>query len=306
MNNLSVCIKAGVLFLLGMTMSYFFSQLDRDVAVASEVTDPAVTGYRTPQRIITLAPLVTETVFALGGGQQIIGVSEYCDYPPEVSTKVNVGGIFNPNFERIRSLKPDMVIVLGQGEKIADYCRRNHIRFLAVKMADMKGLYEDTLLLGRILGRTEQAKSLCARIFNDLLQVRARTAGKKPRRVFFSMLRTPGSLSGLETIGPGTCLNELIEYAGGINIFNDLTRPYSQVSKETLLKRRPEIIIEPQINPILTEKKRQQLMAQWQAMAELPAVKNGRIYFPPEDLILRPGPRIGQVAAQLADFINND
>ena len=255
-------------------------------------------------RIICMAPSVAECVFALGCSDRVVGVSSFCDYPPEAKEKVKLGGFANPDFERLLSLKPDLVIIQGQFTKIAEFCRREKIAVLRVEMSDIKTIYHDIMLLGEALGCGERAVQVCKDIRGSLEAVKAKVAGRKRPRVFFSLFRAPGSLAGISTIGGNTFLSELVEIAGGKDIFDDLEQQYPQVSKETLLRRQPEIIIEPCAGDGLTDEQRKQRLDDWGMLEALPAVKQGRIYFPAENLVFKPGPRIGETAAVLASKIH--
>jgi iron complex transport system substrate-binding protein len=120
---------------------------------------------------------------------------------------------------------------------------------------------------------------------------------------FFAFYRAPGSLAGMTTAGAGTYIDELITLAGGQNIFADVNEPYPQISKETLLRRQPRVIIEPRSLEDLTETRQAAYRADWERL-DVPAVAEGRIAFPDQDLVLRPGPRVGQAARILAEILH--
>jgi iron complex transport system substrate-binding protein len=251
-----------------------------------------------------MTPIGTETVFALGCGQNVVGVSDFCDYPPQAKSKPHRGGAINPNFERLTALKPDLVIVLGQNEKITEFCRRKNIGVLKISMADLEELFTDLKKMGQVLGCPEQAEKLSNQIRTDLQKVREKWSGQNKPKVFLSMYRTTGSLEGISTVGGNTCLSELLSIAGGENIFADLPLPYPIISKETLLKRQPDIIIEPHPSQLLANTNHSDLLADWQPLASIPAVANNRIYFIPDDIVLKPGPRVAQIAEILFNIIH--
>ena len=268
----------------------------------SSETLPSHTG--TPRRIICMSPAVTELLFALGCGDYIVGVSDFCTWPPETSKKDKIGGTFNPNFEKLTAMTPDLIIIQGRSEKAAQFCRKKNISLLQVEVNDIKTIYNDLNLLGRKLDCAEQAERLCTEIRQTLSEIKAKAAKFRKRRVFFSLGRTSGSLTGLTTVGGKTFLSELIDIAGGENIFADIEQPYPRISKETLLKRAPEIIIEAHPNRLLDPEEQQRLMLDWQTIASLPAVQNGQIRFLTEDYLLIPGPRICQTVRLLARCIH--
>jgi len=257
-----------------------------------------------PQRIVCLTPSITETVFALGCGDRVVGVTDYCNYPPEARQKVRLGGFFNPNFERLIVLNPDLVISQGHSEKITQFCRREDINLLRLDTSNIESIYQSISLLGRELGCPERARQLCYDIRTSLERISKQLANRPRRRVFFSLYRTTGTMSGVSTVGGGTFISELISVAGGSSIFDDVSLAYPQISQESLFKRRPEVIIEPLSAPFLSENYRRERLRDWQKFSELPAVRNGQIYFPPLDSLLIPGPRIGPAAAALARMIH--
>lgn len=268
----------------------------------SSETRPGHTG--TPRRIICMSPAITELVFSLGRGDYVVGVSDFCTWPAETSQKDKIGGAFNPNLEKLLSLAPDLIIIQGRCEKVTRFCRRKNISLLQVEVSNIETIYNDLNLLGRKLNCAERAEQLCTEIRQTLWEIKAKAAKHRKRRVFFSLGRTSGSLIGLTTIGGKTFISELIDIAGGENIFADIEQPYPRISKETLLKRAPEIIIEAHPGRVLSPEEQQRLKRDWQAFASLPAVRDGQIRFLTEEYLLIPGPRICQTARLLARCIH--
>ena len=185
----------------------------------SSETRPDPTG--TPRRIICMSPAVTELVFALGCGDNIVGVSDFCTWPAETSKKEKIGGAFNPNLEKLLSLSPDLIIIQGRCEKVTRFCRKKNISLLQVEVNNIKTIYHDLNLLGRKLDCAERAKQLCTEIRQALREIKVKAAKYRKQRVFFSLGRTSGSLIGLTTVGGKTFISELIDIAGGENIFAD-------------------------------------------------------------------------------------
>ena len=255
-------------------------------------------------RIICLGPNVTELVFALGAGDRVVGVSDFCDYPADAAGRQRVGGAITPNLEKILELRPDLVIVAGEQQKTADLCRRNNIGVLNVQADSIEGVCASAMLVGERLGKSEEARKLCDRIRADLDAVRKRTAGRPRPRVFLCLWRSPESLSGLASASAQGFLGEVLEVAGGENIFADLPQSYSQVSKEELVARRPDVVIELRPGEHLSAGRVERLVADWQELAKLPAVKNHRVYVLTQDFLMLPGPRIALAAGALADVIH--
>ncbi|MBI4532156.1 MAG: ABC transporter substrate-binding protein [Candidatus Latescibacteria bacterium] len=257
-----------------------------------------------PRRVICMAPSITETVFTLGLGDRVVGVSDFCTFPEEATKKERCGGWLNPNLEKITALHPDLVIIQGKHQKVRNYCQRRHIALLGVDMQDTASIFREIRNIGRALGCPTCAETLVSRIERDLQDVKWGVEGRPRPRVFLLIGRTPGSLAGLYTPGQGSFLAEVLEIAGGENTFGNVTQSYPQVSKESLVQRAPEVILEMQPGKIFTPEQVATLKADWQAIPSLPAVRNDRIYVITDDFALIPGPRIGRLARRIASVLH--
>ncbi len=299
-----------VLFIAGIGISLAVDKLTKQpTSLDGDVQNRS--GIRTSviaQRVVCLTPLGTETIYALAAEDKLVGISDFCDYPPETKNMRRVGGAIDTGFETITSLRPDLIIVLGRNAKVAEFCKNKGIKLLRIRMSDMDSLYNDVIRLGDVLGCPGRSRDLCRKMFDELLVIKSAVsqaveADGRPG-VFLSLHRKPGSMSGLSTAGDKTCLTDLIEIAGGKNIFHDLEKPYSQISKESLLKRNPDMVIESCPYENISADQKEKLLTEWQQFPTLPAVKNNRIYFTHTDFIMRPGPRVGKIARTLAGMIH--
>ncbi|MBN1845616.1 MAG: ABC transporter substrate-binding protein [Sedimentisphaerales bacterium] len=306
-----------ILFLTGSALSLGLYHLDRRarLRMGTGASDPADDTFdalspsdkpgRSFRRIVCMTPSVTESVFALGAADRVVGVTDFCLYPPEARRLVKVGGFFNPNYEQLLQLRPDLVITQGRSEKLTAFCRRYDIALLHVRMDSLAAIYTDLLRMGEMLDCPVPAVRLCQKLVDQLEAVRIRLAGRQTRRIFFCTFRVQDGLSGLHTLGPSsTFLQELIEIAGGRNIFVDAPTGSVRISPEALLQRQPEVIIEPHPGEAATPDRQARWREPWQDFASIPAVRQGRLYFPTEDFLLIPGPRIGQTAERLAEMIH--
>ncbi len=255
------------------------------------------------QRIICATPSITEMVFSLGKGSQVVGVSDFSFYPPEAAEVAHIGGLINPNRERILSLQPDLIIFQGQHQLLSQFSREQGIRSLSLVIDRVSDITVSIKKLGAELGASSEAARLAESIQGQLDELAKQTQSRVPRTVFLGLGHTPGDLTGLMTTGPDTFLHELIEIAGGINIFSDTRGAYPRISKEALVRRHPEVIIEVLAEGISPDN-RKLLRADWERMASLPAVKAGHIYFLDEDYLLIPGVRVAQTALRLAQAIH--
>jgi len=262
-------------------INYVFDDLGRLVAING-----------TPQRIVSLAPSNTEILFALGLGDKVVGVTDYCDYPPEALNKTKVGGYANPDIEKIVALNPDLVLVAyGTPMDVINTMVGLGLTVYGIKTTDLDDLLNDIRRVGEITDKEVEAQALTSAMESRIQAVTNQTEELEQRpRVFYIVWHDP-----LWTAGSGTFINELIEKAGGVNIFGNVTG-YPMVSIEDVLARDPEIIIASEwsydwaINA--TE------------LASTNASQTGRIFTCDDDLVQRPGPRLVEGLEWFAHFIH--
>ena len=296
-------IAVGGLFLAGLAISAALQVATRPRAARARDGERSIPAAG-PQRIIALAPNVTESLFALGAAEQVVAVGDFCFYPPEAKERPRVGGEFNPNFERILALRPDLLIVQGVAEKVEDFGQRYGMRILHVDMDSIETICAGLLELGRAVGREAAAERLAARLKLDLAKVAYRVAGRARPKTLLCMGHRAGSLLGLSTVNGKSFLSQALEVAGGANVFADLEQPYPPFSKETLLRRRAEAVIELHPGETISDGERQRLLADWGSLPSLPAVRDGRVYILTEDYLLLAGPRVAKTAERLAEVLH--
>ena len=257
-----------------------------------------------PQRIIAIGPNSAEIVCALGACDAIVGVSKFVVYPPELKARPQVGGQFDPDIERITALRPDLVITRGASDALERLCADRGIAVYRDETDSLAGIEKTTADLGRLLRREKEAKQVVADFRAAVDRIRAEVAGKRRPRVFLSASRQPDRLANVMTAGRGTFLDEMIEIAGGINVFGDLDMRYPQVSPEAVLAKQPDVIIEllPEVD--LTPELESQLRRQWQELGPLPAAKRNRIYFLTDDHCLIPSPRYHVIIEEIARILH--
>ena len=183
------------------------------------------------------------------------------------------------------------------------WARRRGIECLAVRTRDIGLIYEAIRAIARQLDCVEQGEVLCAVIALDLAQAAADTADMAPPRVLLTIDRPTGSLSSIMTAGGKDFLSEVLELSGGRNIFADVDKDWPTVSKESIIERRPDVIIELAAGKTFTPDQLQARMADWQSLTSVPAVASGRIYTMTETDALIPGPRVGQLALRIARLL---
>lgn len=266
---------------------------------------PKGKATRTAARILCASPGVTEIVFGLGEGKRVVGVSDYSVHPPEARALPRIGGLYNPNRERITMLSPDLVISQGKHESLAHFCRERSIPLINPPLDTLDDLYRAIRLIGGKLAAEQRAEEMIRRLTRELEEVRKRVADRTPPKVFLGLGHTPGDLTGLMTAGPGSFLHEILVIAGGENIFADAVGLYPRISKEALSVRQPDIILEV-IPDGISEGNRDLMRSDWRRLPMLPAVRGGRVFYLSEDYMLIPGLRIGKIARRLAGIFHPD
>ena len=254
---------------------------------------------KVPQRIVSHVPSITETLFALGLGDRVVGVSDYCDYPEEAKLKPSIGNYFNPSLEPIVALEPDLVLTDGHSESIKGL-EALGIAFFVIDPKDIDGILEDIELLGKITGVQKKARALVSEINGRFAQIASQVEGAPRVRVFYVFDAT--DLNNPWTAGPGSFVDALITMAGGENIAAQAPGAWVQFSVEQLVSSDPEIIMIDTIHgtAIVSE---EELRAH-PAWREITAVKQRRIYTVDGDLVNRSGPRIVEGLEEIAKIIH--
>ena len=254
---------------------------------------------KVPQRIVSHVPSITETLFALGLGERVVGVSDYCDYPEEAKLKPSVGDYFNPSIETIVAQAPDLVLTDGHSESIKGL-EALGINFFVIDPKDIDGILEDIELLGKITGVERKAKALVSDMNGSLAQVVSQVEGAPKVRVFYVFDAT--DLNNPWTAGPGSFVDSLITMAGGENIAAQAQGAWVQFSIEQLVSSDPEIImIDASMGTAVVSEEELRAHPAWR---EITAVKQDRIYTIDGDLVNRSGPRIIQGLEEMAEIIH--
>jgi iron complex transport system substrate-binding protein len=247
-------------------------------------------------RIVSLAPSVTETLFALGAGGEVVGVSQYCDYPPEVRTLPRVGSFLTPNLEAIISLRPTIVIGIGLSSDVRQIraLKSMGYKVLMVHDSSLKEIEESIAVVGETIGRANQARELIAQIKSQIEAVRERVAGAREERALMLVGHQP-----IVAVGRGTFLNELLEIARADNIAAASGEEWPQLSLEYIIAMRPEVILDGSMgnDPVSPSHF-------WEKYPTIPAVENHRVFGYPQDPILHSGPRVGQSLETIARTIH--
>jgi iron complex transport system substrate-binding protein len=253
---------------------------------------------RPPERIITLAPNLTEILYALGLGDRVVGVTNHCNYPPEASLKPKVGSYINLNVEKIISLSPDLAIgtVDGNERIILDLLEQAKIKAFFVNPRSVRQVIDTILALGRLCGALENAQTLTSKLTRRVDHVVERTGSREKPLVFLQIQIQP-----IMTVNKNTVHNDLIRLAGGRNMAAEEPITYPRISIEEVIQRRPDVIL---ISSMERAGRFERARQEWLKWTSIPAAKNKRVYLIDSDLIDRPSPRLIDGLEMMARYIH--
>jgi ABC-type Fe3+-hydroxamate transport system substrate-binding protein len=248
-----------------------------------------------PARIVSTFPSVTETLFALGAGDRVVGVSNYCRYPPVVLSLPKIGSYTKPDPEKIALLHPDLAIVQKSAISLAERLSALGIRHAEIKVGSLADIYSMIRDIGNAVGLPDRAEKLNADIRSRLDAFRTETGGKPRPTVLIVLGRTPGLLTNLIAVGPGAYLGELLEIAGGRNVLTDTAIAYPHISLETVVRANPDVILDASAMDDTTTEAgilETRLRQPWVDHRELNAVRSGMILGLAAEPLTTPGPRV--------------
>ncbi|MBU3950395.1 MAG: cobalamin-binding protein [Proteobacteria bacterium] len=258
----------------------------------------SVTIPSNPQRIVALAPSITEIVFALGQEHRLKGVTQFSDFPAEAEKIAIVGSYVNLDLEKIVALKPDLCIAIkdGNSRNTVQQLESLNIPVYAVNPKNIESVMETVVEIGKLLGVHEKAKSLVDNMYARTERVNALVLKTKYRpRVFFQI-----GIAPIVSVGAHTFIHELITRAGGQNL-TEGPIPYPRYSREQVLGMAPEVFI---ITSMARGEIFEKVKADWSRWKDLPAVKNNRIYLVDSNILDRPTPRLVDGLEMLVKIIH--
>jgi iron complex transport system substrate-binding protein len=239
-----------------------------------------------PKRIVSLAPNITEILFSLGLDEEIVGVSIHCNFPEKAKSRPRVGSYISLDFEKITSLKPDLIIATGAGNTRDMVDRLGKLGFstYVIYPKNFNDILKSIAHIGQVVDREKEARVIIKEMRKRSQRVIELTKGLPRPKVFIQIGDAP-----IVTVGKGSFADDLIRLAGGENIAGKEKEVYPRFGMEEILKRSPEVIIISSMNP---KGDYQKILQEWTRWRTIPAVKNGRIHLINSDLLDRPSPRI--------------
>ena len=248
------------------------------------------------QRIVSLAPSVTETLFALGFGNRVVGVTTYCDYPAEARNVPKIGGFMNPSLETIAAKRPDFVIgVTSATDAVkAREMERLGLKVTLISLGSVNEILASIKSIARLLGNPDAGEKLVAKITRQFDEIKTRVASAPRRATLLAV-----GLRPLVVVGGKNFINELIYLAGGENIAGNADQPWLNLPNEYVVAKAPQVIIEAGMGS-----ERGKSAKHWDDLKSIPAVREHRVYAYQSDKILRPGPRIGEGLEEIARLVH--
>ena len=266
------------------------------LASCGGVPDEGTDAGSSAQRIVSLAPNLTEILFALDLGDRVVGVTDYCDYPPAATGKPKVGGYVNPNLEAILELEPDLAVAapnVGNRDAVLRL-ESLGVELLIVETPTLDALYDAIRIIARGAGVPERGAALADRLHREIEAIRRQVAARPPTRTLMVFSHDP-----LIVAGAGTFFDDMISAAGGANLAAEAGGRFPHYSLEQLVGGAPEAIIDTVMGS-----EGEPDLSFWKRWNTVPAVRDGRVCAPPLDAVVRPGPRAPEGIRHLADCLH--
>lgn len=261
---------------------------------------------QTSQRIISLAPSITESLFALGLGDRVVAVTDYCDFPSEVNTLPKVGGFINPNLETIIALQPDLVILLANQQRVVEQLQQLNIPTLPVLNTSLDDIKRTIAVIGKQTQHQQQADELLNKINQKIDYIAGKTKGLDRPTVMITMGHSIDSqhMKQVFIAGQHDFYNDLITLAGGQNVYKAQQPSVPSLSVEGIMQLNPQIIFD--IYPEASDHNSDliEVLLQWKNLKYVDAIKNNRIHIIEQNYATIPGPRIFLLLDQLARLIH--
>jgi iron complex transport system substrate-binding protein len=269
---------------------------------AQDSVRPAAADDAAPQRIVSLAPSLTETLFALGLGDRVVGVTRYCAFPPEVLPVPKVGGHLDPNFEAIVSLEPDLVVVIPSSNESRLRLESFGIRVLEVDQHDVESVLESVSAVAEACGVPERGTALRVELESRLAKVVAAVAAApRPRAVVVVGHQVgEGAVRSVWAAGRDTFYDGVLQIAGGVNAVSGGLARYPELSREGLSALDPDVVLDVIGGVEDRDLDLEAVRQGWMRLTELRAVRENRVNVLEGDQMVVPGPRLPEMVEAMA------
>ena len=267
---------------------------------------PAAAQAPRPERNVSLVPAVTEMIYAIGDGARVAAVSNYDHFPAEVARLPRVGGLLDPSVERILAIKPDLVIVYATQKELIERLDRAGIPYFNYQHRALQDILTTIRAIGARIGSPARGEAVASGMERSLADIRAKTAGLPHPATLLVFERDPASLRNVYASGGYGFLHDMLEIAGGRNVFAGVPQQAVQASTEMLIASRPDVIVELLYGDSLKHADIAKELRAWDALASVPAVRAHRITALTGDEFVVPGPRVVDATRKLARALHPD
>ena len=277
-----------------LTASY---ALDQPISLTDAIGQ-TITLSKPATRIVSLAPSITEILYALDLDDEIVGVTLSCDYPPQAVLKPKVGGLVYPSVERIISMEPDLILAV-KGMHPANFIhelRRLHLLVYVMDPSSVSAILNDIQVAGELTGRRKEAVGLAGDMEKKIKEIRKISERRVRPKVLYILWHDP-----LMTVSKGSFIGELVEIAGGTNVASSDREVNFRMSMEEVLSQNPDVVI---FSSEIGESQVRAERERWKRWSQIEAVREGRLYELNSSLIFRPGPRIVEGLSALMDVLH--
>ena len=286
-------------------------QWRRSVPTALLVLLASTAGWALPQaipaRIVSTSPSITETLFALGLGDRVVGVSTYCRYPSAVAALPKVGTFLKPDAETIARLKPDLVYVHAGPNNVVSQLATLGLKTAVVDRGTLPSVFATIRQISTAAQAADRGERLVKDLTAGLDRVRASVAGLPPRKILIIVGRRTGTLTDIIAVGPGSYLHDIAAIGGGANVLGSATLEYPRISMETVISLAPDVIVdvgEMGESPADSDRRRGITEGLWRRQTLVKAVREGGVHAVNDEAFVVPGPRIVEVARAMAHWLH--
>ncbi|MCE5302319.1 MAG: helical backbone metal receptor [Planctomycetaceae bacterium] len=259
-------------------------------------------------RIISMAPSITETLYALGLGDRVVGVTRYCSYPPETAQKPKTGGYYDPNFEAMVRLHPDLIVMLDDHQQSLPEFAKLRVRTLVVSHRTIEGILDSFRAIGRVADREALGRQLADQYTRRLQAIQRRTQRQSRPRVLLALDRTfgRGQLADVYVAGVDGYFDRILQCAGGQNVYQQRGVRNPVVSPEGVAWLNPDVIVDLAPRTVVDRLGRSAIAADWNRLPRVEAVRRHRVFVIDQDYALVPGPRFIRLVEDLAELLHPD
>jgi len=252
------------------------------------------------KRIISLSPHITEILFELGEQENIIAVTDFCKYPEAALKIEKIGGLLNPDIEKIVTLNPTYIFGVPAHEKLNQELQKFNLKINMIPNENLSDVFNTIKIIGKTLHRSPQALALISSIKDSLTKLRCESPGLQAMLIIG---REGGTLRNITVAGKNTFIDEIWHLVGGVNIFNDLPSRYGTVNLEAIIERNSDVIIEFDMqgdHAVI----RQSISDEWDLLKNVAAIKNGHLFVIKGNHGLIPGPRVVLLAQDFKKIVH--